>query len=128
MKTHETLVRLSRGRFVQAYRGTKRSVRGESSFFVHFFSAAAVCIAAAALDASLLDWAILLLGITAVIAAEMFHAATIRLCGLLPASENRAAREVVDISQAAVMVVNIGAALVSILLLVQRLCVVLGSG
>lgn len=130
MKTGERLRidRASRGRFVQAYRGTKRSVRGESRFFVHFFSAAAVCIAAAALDARLLDWAVLLLSITAVIAAEMFHAATFRLCGLLPGRQHRAAREVIDISQAAVMVVTLGAALVSILILYHRLRAVLGSG
>ena len=128
MKTHETFARLSRGRLIQAYRGTKRCVRGESSFFVHFFSAAAVCIAAAALDAGLLDWAILLLCITGVIAAEMFHAATLLLCGLLRPSQNRAAREVLDISQAAVMVVNLGAAVVSVMLLVFRLRTVLGSG
>jgi diacylglycerol kinase len=128
MKAQEAVVRLSRGRFMQAYRGTKRSVRGESSFFVHFFSAAALCIAAAALGASLLDWAILLLCITGVIAAEMFHAATIRLCGLLPPGESGAAREVADISQAAVMVVSLGAAIVCLLLLAHRLGVVLGGG
>jgi len=128
VKTHETLIRTSRGRLIQVYRGTKRSVRGESRFFVHFFSAVAVCVAALALDARLLDWAILLLSITAVIAAEMFHAATFRLCGLLPGRRYRAARDVVDISQAAVMVVTIGAALVSILILCYRLHVVLGSG
>lgn len=120
MKSNDSLLRLSRGRIVQAYRGAKRSVRGDSRFFVHCFSAAAVCIAAFTLEATLVDCAILLLCTTALFAAEMFHAALVRLSNSLLGPHHRTAREVVEASQAATTIVIVGAGLVSIIILVHR--------
>jgi diacylglycerol kinase len=124
---HERLRgRLRNGRFRRAFRGTKRSVRGDSNFFVYLFSTAMVVIAAAALEARLVEWALLLLCITMVLGAEMFHTAIQRLVethdvrGALP-------RDACDVSQAAVLVITVGAAIVGALILASRLRILLGA-
>ena len=108
-----------RGRFSQAFRGTKRSVRGESNFFVYLFSTAAVLVAAMALDASLVEWAVLLLCVTVVLGAEMFNTALQRLAQGSTNSRPHLS-EACDISQAAVLVVTIGAGVVALLILAAR--------
>jgi undecaprenol kinase len=112
-------------RFRSACRGTKRGVRGQSSFFVHFFSAASVVLAAAALEATLLEWSVLLLAITAVLSAEMFNTALERLSQAVP--NNRESSEALDISRAAVLCTTVGAAIVVVTVFVYRFHVLLGS-
>ena len=66
-------------KFRCAFRGAKLGVRGQSSFFVHFFAAAAVVAAALALGVTLVEWCILLACISAVLTAEMINSAIERL-------------------------------------------------
>ena len=60
-------------KFADAFRGLKQGVRGQSSFFVHFFLAAVVLVAAAVLRVERVEWCLLVLCIAGVLAAEMFR-------------------------------------------------------
>jgi diacylglycerol kinase len=106
-------------RLVRAFRGAKCGVRGESVFFVYFFSTALVLAAATALEASLLEWAVLLLCITAVLWAEMFNTALQRLNQALRQPGSKV--EALDVGHAAVLVTLIGAGSVIALILFARL-------
>ena len=47
--------------------------RGDSTFFVHFFIGTVILITASVLGLATVQWAILILGLTVVLSAEMFH-------------------------------------------------------
>ena len=68
-------------KFRRLMRGVKLGVRGQSSFFVHFFITASVVATALTLNCNLVDWCILLVCITIVLAAEMFNGALNRSAG-----------------------------------------------
>jgi len=99
-------------KFRCAFRGAKLGVRGESSFFVHFFVAAAVVAAALVLKASLVDWCLLLLCITIVLTAEMINSAIERLARAVDSEPNSHIRDALDIGSGAVLVAAIGASIV----------------
>ena len=62
-------------KFRDAFRGARQGVRGQGSFFVHVFCAAAVALSAMALRVERVEWCVLVLCITIVLAAEMFNSA-----------------------------------------------------
>jgi diacylglycerol kinase len=115
------------GRWQRGLRGLKRGIRQGMSFFVHFFVAAAVGVTALTLGASWVEWAILLVCITAVLAAEMFYTALARLAALVKADDERDLRNVLDIGQAAVLIVGVGAAIVISLILFERMATLMGE-
>src|SRR5438105_4413140 len=62
-------------KFRDAARGIKFGIRGHSSFFVHFFCAALVIAAAAAMQCDIVEWAVLVGSIGAVLTTELFNSA-----------------------------------------------------
>ena len=64
-----------RDKFREALRGLKFGVRGQSSFFVHFFFAALVIAAALVLRCPLIEGCVLLGCIGLVLVAELFNSA-----------------------------------------------------
>ena len=99
-------------KFRHAFRGLKQGVRGQSSFFVHIFFAAAVIVAAIVLECSRSDWYALLLCITVVLAAEMFNSVLEHFGRLITDRYDERMRDALDIGSAAVLVASIGAAIV----------------
>jgi diacylglycerol kinase len=99
-------------KFRGAFRGLKEGVRGQSSFFVHFFIAAAVITTAAILGMSLLEWCLLLLCITLVLAAEMFNSALESLAKAVTDRLDPHVGRALNIGSAAVLIAAIGAAVV----------------
>ena len=95
-----------------AFRGVAWAIRSERSFAVHVAIAVAVVISAAALGASRLEWCLLVLCITTVLAAELFNSALEHLARAITRERNDNIRDALDTSAGAVLVVAIGAALV----------------
>src|SRR5438045_8032033 len=62
-------------KFQDALRGLKFGIRGHSSFFVHFFAAALVILAAAALQCTVIQWCLLLGCIGMVLTTELINSA-----------------------------------------------------
>lgn len=114
-----------RAKFGEACRGVKLGVRGHSSFFVHFFCAAAVLAAAVVLRCDLVEWCLLLGCVTAVLAAELFNSAIDTVCRALDERARARARPACDIAAGAVLVAGAGAAMVGVCVFAHRLLALL---
>ncbi|MGW8257400.1 MAG: diacylglycerol kinase, partial [Thermoguttaceae bacterium] len=108
-------------KFRDAFRGIKAGIRGQSSFFIHFFMAAAVLIAAMLWRANLVEWSLLLLCISIVLTAEMFNSALETMAKAISAEDNPHLRDSLNIGSAAVLLAACGAAIVGGLIFINRL-------
>ncbi len=99
-------------KFVDALRGMLVCIRGQSSFFVHFFFAALVVVAAVFLDCTLVEWALLLLCIGFVLTAELFNSAIETLFHGLDEEVRERCWRCLDIAAGAVLLASVCAAIV----------------
>ena len=113
-------------KFRDAFRGLKAGVRGQATFFVHFFAAAAVIAAGAVLRVDMYEWCLLLLCITVVLVAEMFNSALDSLAKAINRQSHPHIGNSLDIGAAAVLAASIGAAIVGTIILGSRLGTLLG--
>ena len=112
-------------KFRNAFRGVKAGIRGQSSFFVHFFITAAVIVAAVILDVSLTQWCLLLLCITIVLTAEMFNSALESMAKAITGQSDPHLGNSLDIGSGAVLLASAGAAIVGSIIFIARLGVML---
>ncbi len=115
-----------RQKFSHALRGLKRGVRGQSSFFVHFFVAAMVGAAGLALEATLVDWCLLVLCVAGVLVAEMFNSSLEWLAKAVTNQYDERLRDALDISSGAVLLAAAGAVVVGLIVFLHRLALVVG--
>jgi diacylglycerol kinase len=108
-------------KFRDSFRGVKAGIRGQSSFFVHFFMMAAVIVAAVILQVDRMEWCILLLCITIVLAAEMFNSALESMAKAITGETDPHLGNSLDIASGAVLLAAIGAAIVGTIILLNRL-------
>lgn len=108
-------------KFRCAFRGAELGIRGQSSFFVHFFFAAAVILAAWVLQLSRTEWCLLLLCITIVLTAEMFNSALESMARAITHERNPHVGGSLDIGSAAVLLAALGAVAVGIVIFGGRL-------
>jgi diacylglycerol kinase len=112
-------------KFRDAFRGVKEGIRGQSSFFVHLFMAAAVVVAAVILKVVLIEWCILVLCITIVLTAEMFNSALESMAKAITGEADPHLGNSLDIGSAAVLLASIGAAVVGGIIFLNRLGIML---
>jgi diacylglycerol kinase len=108
-------------KFGDAFRGLKVGVRGQTSFFVHLFTAAAVIIAAAVLGMSLVEWCLLLLCIAGVLTAELFNSALESMAKAITGESDPHLGNSLDIASAAVLLASLGSAIVGLAIFTRRL-------
>ena len=113
-------------KFRNAFRGLKQGVRGQSSFFGHFFAAAAVLAAAVAMRVDCLQWCVLILCITLVLAAEMFNSALESMARAITDQRHPDIGNALDIGSAAVLLMAGGAAVAGLVIFLNRLGFLLG--
>jgi diacylglycerol kinase len=113
--------RLWRHKFRDALRGLKLGIRGQSSFFVHFFFTALVIVAAVVLGCKLEQWCLLLLCIGVVLTAELFNSAIEALFRGLDESGRRRAWPALDIAAGAVLLASVIASIVGCLVFGMQL-------
>jgi diacylglycerol kinase len=113
-------------KFRCAFRGAELGIRGQSSFFVHLFAAAAVVVAGIALQVTRLEWCLLLLCIAGVLTCEMFNSALEATARAITREQNPHLADALDIGSAAVLVASIGAALVGAMIFLDRLLKLVG--
>ena len=97
-----------RQRLVEAERGVTQGFRSDSTLFVHFFAGSIILATAVVLGLSLVEWAVLVLGLSAVVAAEMFNKVMVEIGRHLPDDSDGSLREGLKIGTAAVFVTIIG--------------------
>ena len=110
-----------RKKFAVAFRGIKIGVRGHSSFFVHFFVAAGVLLAAIVFGCNLLEWCLLLGCIGLVLTAELFNSAIETLFRGLDEDTRERAWPALDIAAGAVLLVSIAATVIGSLVFLRQL-------
>ena len=115
-----------REKFRDAFIGLKLGVRGQSSFFVHVFSAAAVIVVAAVLGVSLIEWCLLLLCIAGVLTAEMLNSALESMAKAITNEHDPHLRIALDVGSAAVLLASAGAAVVGTIIFANRLGILIG--
>jgi diacylglycerol kinase len=108
-------------KFAVAFRGLCEGVRGGSSFAAHFLVTLAVIAAATALRMSVVEWCILLLCITGVLAAEYFNTALEAMARAITKETNLHVRDALDIASGAVLTAALGSAAVGAVLFGYRL-------
>ena len=113
-------------KFRDAFIGLKLGVRGQSSFFVHVFSAAAVIVVAAVLGVSLIEWCLLLLCIAGVLTAEMLNTALESMAKAITDQHDPHLRISLDVGSAAVLLASAGAAVVGTIIFANRLGILVG--
>jgi diacylglycerol kinase len=114
------------GKFRCAFRGVELGIRGQSSFFVHFFFAAAVIVGGVVLGVSRLEWCLLALSIAGVLCAEMFNSALEAMARAITHEPNPHLGGALDIGSAAVLVAALGAVAVGLFVFLPRLVALLG--
>ena len=113
-------------KFCDAFRGVKEGVRGQSSFFVHFFVAALVVAAGVVLGVSPVEWCLLVLCIAGVLTAEMFNSALESMAKAITGESDPHLGNSLDIGSAAVLLASIGASIVGAIIFGYRLGNLLG--
>jgi diacylglycerol kinase len=112
-------------KFREAFRGLKFGVRGQSSFFVHFFFTALVLAAAIVLKCELWQWCALLGCIGLVLTAELFNSAIETLFRGLDEEARTRAWPSLDIAAGAVLMASITAIIIGALIFLTRLAAML---
>lgn len=113
-------------KFRVALRGIKFGVRGQSSFFVHFFVTAMVLAAAIVLECSLIQWCLLLGCIGFVLAMELVNSAIETLFHGQDEETKKRTWQCLDIAAGAVLIASLTASLVGAMILLYQLGVLLG--
>ena len=109
-----------RDKFGESFRGVKRGVRGQSSFFVHFFFAAFALTAALVLECNHVQWCLIVGCIGLVMTAELFNSAIETLFHALDRETKDRMVGCLDIASGAVLVTSITAAVVGAIVFGQK--------
>ena len=113
-------------KFAHAFRGMKSGVRGQSSFFVHFFAAAAAIVAGLVFQVTRVEWCLLSLVIAGVLVAEMFNSALEHLARSIADKYDPHVGRALDIGSAAVLIAAACSAIVGLLIFGPRLLALVG--
>lgn len=116
-----------RQRLVDTERGFTQGMRLDSTMFVHFFIACIVLATALVLGLGALHWAVLVMALTSVIAAEMFNQILKALLREKDAPPSSPLQKALRIGTAAVFVTIIGATVSIGLIFAQRFNHLLGE-
>jgi diacylglycerol kinase len=110
-------------KFHCAFRGIKLGIRGHSSFFVHFFCAALVIVAALVLHCGVLEWCILLGCIGLVMTAELFNSTVETLFRGLDEATKERVWPCLDIAAGAVLLASIVSAVIGTIIFARQLLI-----
>jgi len=110
-----------RRKFADAFRGLARAVRTQSSFAVHLPVAGLVVLLAALFRLPARDWAVLLVAIGGVLAAELFNSALEAFARAPGQGRHPRIRDALDIASAAVLVAAATAVGVGLVVFLPRL-------
>ncbi|MDO4587029.1 MAG: diacylglycerol kinase family protein [Planctomycetia bacterium] len=105
-----------RAKFHDSFLGIRQSVRRQSSYRVHFFFAILTILAAWGLRFDLIRWALLILVVFIVLAAEMFNTALENMAREITDEESEYIAHSLNIASGAVLVVSLAAVLVGLIL------------
>jgi diacylglycerol kinase len=106
-----------RRKLAAGWRGLKAAVRGDSSFFAHFYRGTLIAIAAGMLGINQWGWCLLILGASLVLIAELGHSAVDTLARAIGDPEEPRLSTAREIAAAGVLVAAFGSGVVTIFVL-----------
>lgn len=107
--------------FTYAGKGIKSFITREHNAWIHSVATIIVVILGFYLHISIIEWAILIICIGMVFAAEAFNTAIERLVNLVSPERNKTAGDVKDIAAGAVLICAIAAAMAGLLIFIPKL-------
>jgi diacylglycerol kinase len=110
-----------RTKFGVAFRGIKVGIRGQSSFFVHFFFAALALAAAIVLSCDSAEWCLLIGCIGFVLTAELFNSALETLFRGLDETAKQRVWPCLDIAAGGVLLAAIVAIIIGAIIFLPKL-------
>jgi len=116
----------TRDKFVAGVRGLKHAIRGDSSFFAHFYRGVMIAIIAALLGVNQWGWCLLILGGSQVLLAEICHSAIDTLARAIGDPDEPRLTIAREIAAAGVLVVAFTSGAVTVIVLSWNLAQQLG--
>ena len=113
--------------FKYALQGVAELFRSQTNAKLHLFAAIVVCVVGYFVGLSTLEWCIVVLCISLVLAAEAFNTALEYLTDLVSPNHHPLAGKVKDVAAAAVLLTAIGAAVCGILIFLPKIIKLLGT-
>jgi len=108
-------------KFGFAFRGVKRGIRSEVSFFVHFFVAALVIAAGIVLEVSRIEWCVLVLCIGFVLVAELFNTSLEWLARAVTDEYNSFIHDALDMASGAVLLATMTSVTCGLIVFLHRI-------
>jgi diacylglycerol kinase len=112
-------------KFRDAFRGVRKGMRDQSSFVVHFSFAAATMAMAVIFRVTAVEWCLLVLSITGVLATELVNSALESMAKAITGESDPHLGNSLDIGSAAVLFASIGAATVGVIIFGHHLAAIL---
>lgn len=109
-----------REKFRCAFRGIKLGIRGQSSFSAHFFVSALVLASALVMRCEILEWAVLLGCIGAVLTVELLNSCVEKIYARLPEEIRQGDFQVLDIAAGAVLLASIFAGIIGAVIFLPK--------
>ena len=100
--------RNARSKMAAGWRGIKSAVRGDSSFFAHFYRGTLIVITAALLGIDQRGWCLIVIGATLVLIAELAHSAVDTLARAIGDPEEPRLKTAREIAAGGVLVAAVG--------------------
>ncbi|QEH36309.1 Prokaryotic diacylglycerol kinase [Aquisphaera giovannonii] len=118
--------RNTRGKMLAGIRGLKHAIRGDSSFFAHFYRGTLIAITASMLGVNQWCWCLLILGACLVLIAELSHSAVDTLARAIGNPEEPRLCMAREIAAAGVLVAAFGSGGVTAIVLSWKLAQLMG--
>jgi diacylglycerol kinase (ATP) len=118
--------RNTRSKLLAGFRGLKHAIRGDSSFFAHFYRGTVIAIVAALLGVNQWSWCLLVLAACLVLIAELAHSAVDTLARAIGDPEQPRLRMAREIAAACLLVAAFGSGGVTAIVLSWKLAQLLG--
>lgn len=116
----------SSGKFADGLRGIRHAVRGDSSFFAHFYRGVLIALTAMLLRVSPLSWCLLVVSAALVLIAEMTNSAMDTLIRATGDPDEPGLRVAREIANGGVVVAAMSSGAITVSVLVIRLGFLLG--
>lgn len=113
--------RNTRSKLLAGFRGLKHAIRGDSSFFAHFYRGTLIAITAALLGVNQWSWCLLVLAACLVLIAELAHSAVDTLARAIGDPEQPRLRMAREIAAACLLVAALGSGVVTAIVLSWKL-------
>jgi diacylglycerol kinase len=109
--------RNARSKMAAGWRGIKSAVRGDSSFFAHFYRGTLIVITAALLGIDQRGWCLIVIGASLVLIAELAHSAIDTLARAIGDPEEARLKTAREIAAAGVLIAALGSGTVTLIVL-----------